>query len=98
VTRRWRPAIEGTIATAVLPAAHVIAIGVPLARLVRLDAFPSSSALCCSFSCSMAAKTGASSERAHRALADEDVIYRENGDGLSGGQLAVDANGRYRRA
>ena len=46
----------------------------------------------------MAAKTGASSERAHRALADEDVIYRENGDGLSGGQLAVDANGRYRRA
>jgi uncharacterized membrane protein len=50
VMRRWRSAIEGTIAVAVLLAAHVIAIGVPLARLVLIDTLRVSSSLCCSLS------------------------------------------------
>ena len=50
VTRRWRSATEGTIAAVVLLAAHVIAIGVPLARLVLIDTLRVSSSLCCSLS------------------------------------------------
>jgi hypothetical protein len=80
VTRRWRSAIEGTIAVAVLLAAHVIAIGVPLARLVLIDTLRVSSSLCCSLWARLAPKAGASTERA-LGVGGRGRDLRENGDG-----------------
>ena len=90
VTRGWRSAIEGTAAAILVLAALVLAVGVPLARLVPIDVLRvviGALLLVLGLDWLRKAVLRASG---HKALHDEDAIYARTVADLSPGRRTAD--------